>query len=151
MPLLELHFDGVYKEPIPEGQYLFILTSVQVKQNKAKDGNNLILNAKVIEPEEFYDEEVSDLISLKPQVRWRLQAMLEAVTGNEWREDGMSLDTDELIGEKFLGVIVHQPNYQDDTKMDAKIKTYLHYDPAFEQAVLAFGPVPGGTNSEEPF
>lgn len=102
---LNLSFGDVQGfEPIPGGMYTLKIADCPVRENKAKDGEMIVFEFDV-QDEEYEGRKVWLNVSLKPQARWKLQEVLEAITQKEWREDDMDLDLEDLLGELVTGEI----------------------------------------------
>jgi Protein of unknown function (DUF669) len=97
---LDLDFGGVGGgfEPLPDGNYTLKVADCPVKENKAKDGRMIVFEFDVMD-DDFVGRKLWLNTSLKPAARWKLQEVLEAITQQEWREDGMELELTELLGE----------------------------------------------------
>jgi len=102
MPQIDLDFGGI--NDVPEGWFRLTVDKAIYKPNKA--GTAMVLNLQLhltdmppgcipgteTEYEQFENRPVYDSTSMQPQVRWRLQKVLAAITGKDWSEDGMHLD-----------------------------------------------------------
>lgn len=92
-----LDFTGVSSgfEVLPEGIYEGEVKKVELKTNKAGDGQYLNFEWEVID-EEGKAKKVWDIASLKPQALWKLKSVLDAF--------GMQADGSvELEPEDFVG------------------------------------------------
>ena len=129
MPTLDLNFGDVGKVP-DEGVWRILINKVIYKPNKAKDGFILDVEAvfKDMDDPAFEDFKLfpRPTISLKTSARWKLQEFLNAVTQEDWSDDGMQLEVDEdtnevhsLAGKTVLAICVHEEyNKQVNCKPD---------------------------------
>ena len=114
--MLELSFGDVEpQEMIPEGFYEVTVEDLNIDESKATPGNrNLVLSLRIIGPDEvdagLIGRKFREVVSLASSSRWKLQIILEAITGMKWREDGMQLDPRDLVGMNAKVVIFHNPN-----------------------------------------
>lgn len=119
--------DAVGGGLIPEGLYIFQVEDLEVKESK-KDPSSRYLNFKcrAVQPEGFEKHlPVWHMSSLLPQSRWKLKADLEAITGEDWSQDGMDLDPRAIVGCLFQGVVIHEIY---ENKPNAKFKDLFRYD-----------------------
>lgn len=146
---MELDFGDVKSGAPDEGIYLLRVSDVQVKPTQNKPENkNLNFEYTIVEPEDWAGWKVWDNVSLTPQARWRLQQVLEAITGEEWRSDSMQLDPRDLLGNEFSASLMHNL-YEGRTI--AKVKDYFGPDKPLSQSVSdsLFDSTP--SEDEEPF
>ena|SRR5436190_23996061 len=123
---IPLDFSDVGGVP-DEGIYRLRVSDVEIKPTKDKPENkNLVLEFTIVEPIEWMNFKIWDNVSLTPQARWRLQQVLEAITGEEWREDNMSLDPRDLLGQEFEAGVFHS-DYQG--RKIPKVKDYFKAEP----------------------
>lgn len=146
---MELDFGDVKSGPPDEGIYTLRVSDVEVRPTKNNPENkNLNFEYTIVEPEEWMNWKVWDNVSLTPQARWRLQQVLEAITGEEWREDSMTLDPRDLLGKEFQASLMH--NLYEGRK-NAKIKDYfgpeVQPESGFDATTLFDTP----SSEEEPF
>lgn len=125
---IDLNFGDVEpSEIIPEGLYAITVDDVSIEDSKATVGNkNLVLSLRVIGPE-FVDDalvgrKLREVVSLASSARWKLQLVLEALTGTEWRSDNMQLDPRDLIG--LTGRIVVFHNTSTKGRIFANVKSW---------------------------
>lgn len=114
-------------EPIPEGVYKLKVDGVPKKKLTANGNDQISVMFRVTEPDEFSGKVVWDNWMLLPQSRWVIQAALEALTGEKWREDSMKLDLMDLPGLEATAVVVID-TYQG--KRRNKISRWLSTDEA---------------------
>jgi hypothetical protein len=113
--MLELNFGDVEpQELLPEGLYAVTVDDVAIEDSKATAGNkNLILSLRVIGPDSIDEgligKKIREVVSLAASARWKLQIVLENLTGTEWRADDMKLDPRDLLGLTARVVIFHNP------------------------------------------
>lgn len=106
MPDLDLNFGDVEPpKPLPDGTYEFSVAKIEVKDTKGSDGTKKYLNFQFNCVDDNVENlakvpPVFDIASLEPNARWKVQQVLEAITGQFWREDGMNLDLEDLLGER---------------------------------------------------
>ena len=112
-------------EPMPDGNYLLRVADAPVKENKAKDGSMIVLELDVVEPEEYVGRKVWLNVSLKPQARWKLQEVLEAITQKEWRDDNMTLDPIDLLGELVMGEVFSE---EYNGRINNKVNRLMAYE-----------------------
>jgi hypothetical protein len=152
MAKLDLDFGGINAIP-PEGCWRYIINDARVKLNKAKDGHYIELDVMMLDaPDEKFEGHKpfpKPIVSLKDTARFKLQELLQAVTGDTWEEDGMSLeinDTEDpptvpiLIGKTFLGISVHEP-YQN--RINFKVDSYLPDDNSVQIGAAVSAPSVG--------
>jgi len=124
---LELSFGDVQpNEPVPEGIYIVSVDDVAIEDSKATQGNkNLVLTLRVVGPddvEEALGRKIKEIISLAHAARWKVQLVLEALTGMEWRGDDMKLDPRDLINLTAKVVVFH--NEGKDGRVFANVKSW---------------------------
>ena len=123
---MELDFGDVKSGAPPEGMYRLRVADVQIKPTKDKPENkNLSIEFDIVEPDEWIGWKVWDSCSLTPQARWRLQQVLEGITGEDWREDSMQLDPRDLLGKEVEVSLFHKLY---EGKTYANIKDYFGPD-----------------------
>ena len=145
---LELDFGDVKSGAPAEGVYKLRVSDVQIKPTKDKPENkNLNLEYTIDEPEEWAGWKVWDNVSLTPQARWRLQQVLEAITGEEWRDDSMQLDPRDLLGKEFEASLIHSTY---EGKTNAKVKDYFQAEKPLDFGAMTFD-TPASPDEEEPF
>lgn len=128
---LDLSFGDVTpQEPIPEGFYEINVDDVAIEDSKATAGNkNLVLTLRVTGPDQIDAEvigrKVKEIVSLAHSARWKLQLVLEALTGIPWRDDNMALDPRDLLGMQAKIVVFH--NTGQDGRTFANVKSWHSY------------------------
>lgn len=113
----------------PDGAYAVTITKVDAKAsaNKEKPSTNIFLdlmiegvvgdNSDEETAKKFVGQTISTLVNVQASTLWRVQEVLEAVTGREWREDDMEFDPDDLLGggaivEGTIGDYKGKPQFQ---------------------------------------
>ena len=125
---LNLSFGDVApNEPVPEGIYIVSVDDVAIEDSKSTAGNkNLVLTLRVVGPDqidaEFLGRKIKEIISLAHSARWKLQLVLEALTGMEWRGDDMNLNPRDLINLTAKVVIFHREGQ--DGRVFANVKSW---------------------------
>ena len=125
---LDLSFGDIAPaEPIPEGFYEVTVDDIGVEDSKATPGNkNLVVTLRVTGPDQIAEEvigrKVKEVISLAHSARWKLQLVLEALTGIPWRDDNMALDPRDLMGMQAKIVVFH--NAGKDGRTFANVKSW---------------------------
>lgn len=147
--MLELDFGDVKSGAPDEGIYLLRVSDVQIKPTKDKPENkNLVFEYTISEPEEWMNWKIWDNVSLTPQARWRLQQVLEAITGEDWRQDSMQLDPRDLLGKEFSASLMHTL-YEGRTI--AKVKDYFGPDKPLSESIDSLFSSSSSSDEEEPF
>lgn len=84
------------KQPIPAGEYLLKVDSVEITDNKAGDAKVLLMHHKVVEPSEYEGRKVMyDRLSLKPTAAWKVKRFLRAANVPY---EGSSFATEDILG-----------------------------------------------------
>lgn len=110
MPL-DLDFSNVErKDPLEEGDYVFMISDAEIQPTKAKDGQNLVVTFEVVEPTEFNGRTVKNWFSLKTEALWSVRAFLEAILGEEI-EGPFELNEAALPGNKVGATMVKNGEY----------------------------------------
>lgn len=131
MAAINLDFgeDAVGGGMLPEGMVILQVADVEVKDKKGtEDGSSRYLQFKMVPvfPDEVQNcRPVWHISSLKPEARWALKDTLEAITGQDWSEDGMDLDPRDLIGCTVQASIIHEMY---NSKPQAKIKDLFRHE-----------------------
>lgn len=109
-----LDFDNII---LPEGEYYVHITSVKLNKKKnatADDFPYLEFHYSVdmrVDGEELAPElvgtDVQDIATLNPTGRWKMKAVLEAFTCEEWGDKNMTVNPQELIGLNAIAMLVH--------------------------------------------
>lgn len=112
---------------LPEGMVILQVADVEVKDKKDDPSSQyLSFRMKPVFPEDVANcRPVFHISSLKPEARWALKDTLEAITGMDWDQDGMSLDPRDLLGLLVQATIVHETY---NNKLQAKIKNLFRYE-----------------------
>lgn len=114
---INLDFGNVSDFTLPEGEYTIVCDKVEVNQKPGPDTfPYLSMQFSVTDEGDNKGKFVNHTASLAPKSRYFLQQMLEALTGKDWKADGMVLDPKELPG-MTARVVTYQESY---TKSDGK-------------------------------
>jgi hypothetical protein len=105
MPIIDLDFGNLTPK---DGEYNVVCTKVDVLTKKNSTDKYMKFWFEITEPEEFAGTGVEDIRSLLPQSRKFLQAYLQGLTGKDYDQDGMTIDTEELVGCQARAVIVQE-------------------------------------------
>ena len=130
---LSLSFGDVSpNEPVPEGIYIVSVDDVAIEDSKSTAGNkNLVLSLRVVGPDqidaEYLGRKIKEVISLAHSARWKVQLVLEALTGMEWRGDDMALDPRDLVNLTAKVVIFHRVGQ--DGRVFANVKSWHQTNP----------------------
>ena len=97
MSTLNLDFTNVSTgfEVLPAGNYSGVITKVELRTNKAKDGQYLNIEWEVRDENDKI-KKVWDMCSLKPAALWKLKELM-AKLGFEV-EGAINLDVEEFVG-----------------------------------------------------
>ena len=99
----EIKDEGV-PAAMPAGEYLLKVEHAEIADNKAKDGQLLLMHHSVVEPVEYEGRKIMfDRVSLKPQALWKLKRFLKAA---EVPYEGGSFTTEDVLGSKFRAQVV---------------------------------------------
>jgi len=112
---------------VDEGMVVLRIDDVTVKPTKSdQTRNNIVFKATAVWPEDQNNRRpIFFQNSLEKESRWALKDTLEAITGQDWAEDGMSLNPRELVGLLVQATIVHEV-YQGKT--NAKVQSLFRHD-----------------------
>lgn len=112
---ISVDFKGVESggRVLPDGKYTFVIDEVEEKEGNESGEPYLAFKLKVKDGK-HKGAAVWDNASLQPQALWRLKGLLEAC--NVEVPDGeFEIETDDLIGEEFVGTILNE-TYQGKKK-----------------------------------
>lgn len=126
--------------PLPEDVYLFVVSEITYQEPPAGARNDkgelkapyLNMRADVVEGE-YENKAVFEIFSLSEKALFRLQAFLQALTGDPWDEMA-ELEPSDLLGMTFKGLVEHQTYTDKKTgqdKVSAKLSSFFpsDYDP----------------------
>lgn len=105
---LSVNFEGVEAgggSAIPDGTYSFEIVSIEEKESS--EGNPYLSAKMKITEGKHKGATAYDNFSLQPQALWKLRTLLE-VLGYEVPEGEMEIEIEDLVGEKFDGVITNE-------------------------------------------
>jgi hypothetical protein len=121
----KLNMSDVKGVPDP-GMYVLQLEDIRYVEKKTEAGENsdyLNCRWRIMEPENWVGAPpVWSIHSLTPQSRYFLKNWLEALTGQEWADDDMELDENELVGLFINATLVHD-EYKGQVR--AKVKDWF--------------------------
>lgn len=102
MPIVDLDFGSLTPR---DGEYDVVCTKVDVLTKKNSTDKYMKFWFDITGPE-FEGNGLEDIKSLLPQSRKFLAAYLEGLTGRPYDQDGMAIDTDELVGCDARAVVI---------------------------------------------
>jgi len=109
---LNLDFSNVERktfEKPEEGEHVFVVSDAEVKPAKDKESNNLVIKADVVGGSSD-GRSLLQFFSLKQEALWNVRLFLEALAGEEL--ETISIDTDRLVGQTFVGTVRHSEDGQ---------------------------------------
>lgn len=116
----------------PDGAYPVTIVKVDAKESQDKQSTNLFLTLHIDDaPEapEWVDKEITHLVNVQESTLWRVQQFLEAATGQDWKDDEMDLDPDDLIGRSLIVEGV-EGEYKGQKQFNIKNYYPADYDPS---------------------
>lgn len=102
---LNLDFSDVKTfDKVDEGDHVFIVEEAEVKPAKSGETDNLVITASVVGGSND-GRSLKQFFNLGPNALWNAKLFLEAVHGETLTS--VSLDTDDLVGQTFVGTVQH--------------------------------------------
>lgn len=125
---IELNFGDIVPQTlIPEGFYTVAVEDVAIEDSKATPGNkNMVLTLTIVGPDHvdaaLIGRKIRETVSLASAALWKVQLVLEALTGMEWQQDNMKLDPRDLMGLTAKVTVFH--NTSNKGNIYANVKTW---------------------------
>jgi len=105
--MLNLNMGNVKTGAAPEGHYTLKIADIELKNNKAGDGQYLNVKCEIVAPEDYIGfPPIYASLSLKEQSLPYVKVFLEAVTQEDWDQDGMELDPSELVNKYAQATVI---------------------------------------------
>lgn len=104
MGIISLNMGSVGAIP-PDGAYPVKVTKSDIGASKDGNSHNWFLRYEILEADdapEWVGKEIQDLVNIQESTLWRVQMVLEAMTGREWRDDNMDFDPADVVGAELI-------------------------------------------------
>lgn len=116
------------REPLPDNTYDVRVAEVETKTSKS--GNPMVSLTLEITSGEHEGRKLWENLVIHENTMWKVKQVLEALTGDNWDQDGMQLDPTSLVGYTARAVVVQEPHW-DEAKANAgavvnRIDSYIN-------------------------
>ena len=129
MASLDLNFTGVERPsytPVPEGEYVVVMSGCELKPTKANDGMLANMTLEILEPADYAGRKLfaSQLVAGEKANPGYTKVWLESFIGQPLESD-FTLDTDELVGLTAACFVGTKPDYKDSSKTVNEVKYWI--------------------------